>query len=229
MRIVLIGVAGIGTCLLSFLPRFLAYKETRKVELVLVDGDAFDARNLDRQSFSEQGNKAEVKAKDLRAEFPSLTVFAVPEYVTLRTIKRIIRSASTILLAVDNHATRLLVSQRCQELRNVTLISGGNDLETGSVQVYRRRRGENISHPLEFFHSEIRDPKDQNPGEILDCFQMASEGDPQIVIANMAAALGMACALYQVLEGILPAEENYFNIRTGVFRLAERSMYVASS
>lgn len=220
--ITLIGVGGIGTCLLSFLPRFLAYQTRMPRELVLVDGDAFEARNAARQSFSEQGNKAEVKAKELRAMFPHLTVLAVPEYVTHKNARSLIKRRDIVLLAVDNHATRLLVSQRCQQLHDVTLISAGNDLEIGSCQAYIRKKGVDITCPIETFHPEIQNPQDTNPGEDLDCFQMAAEGEPQIVITNMAAALGMAMTLYQILEGNAPAGEIYFNIRAGEFRARER-------
>lgn len=225
----LIGVGGIGTCLLSFLPRFLAYQSKEPLELLLIDGNTFEASNVTRQSFSVQGNKAEVKARELATEFPSLTVLAIPAYVTSKNVRKMIRAGDTVLLAVDNHATRLLVSRRCQQLQNITLISVGNDLVTGSCQVYKRTKGVELYHPLEFFHPEIQNPQDENPGETLDCFQMAAAGDPQLVITNMAAALGMASVLYQLLEEMVPPEEIYFDISSGAFRPAERSMHAANS
>lgn len=155
LKLKLIGVGGIGTNLLSFLPRYLAYQQKEGVELTLVDGKVFLANNIARQSFLSQGNKAEVKAKELRKEFPSLTVLAVPEYVTVKNIRWLVENNDVVLLAVDNNATRLLVSRRCQRLANIMLISGGNDLETGSVQVYIRRNRKNLTNSIEKIHPEM--------------------------------------------------------------------------
>lgn len=224
MNIKLIGIGGIGTGLLSFLPRYLAHQRADEVTLILIDGDTFEARNEDRQAFREQGNKAVVKAAEQLVDFPSLTTLAVPEYVTPQNIQEIVEEGDIVLLAVDNHATRKLVSDRCRQLANVVLISAGNDLETGNAQIYIRREGENLTNPIDEFHPEIANPADHNPGVDLNCLAQAEEGDPQIVITNMAAAVSMACYLYQFLEERQPADEVYFNIGTSVFARAERSV-----
>ena len=225
VHIKLIGVGGIGTSFLSFMTRYFAYQESRAVELILVDGDSFEARNRERQAFplEDQGNKAEVKARELRAEFTNVTIRAIPEYVTPDNVRDIIQRHDIVLLAVDNHATRKLVSRRCKELWDVTLISGGNDLVDGSVMVHVRKGRENLTNPIEMHHPEIMDPQDVNPGVILDCMALAADGEPQLIPTNMAAALGMACALYQILTGVTPAGETYFDITLpGIFRARER-------
>lgn len=219
LRLKVIGIGGVGTNLLAFLPRYLAYqwKDRGKVEVTLVDGDRFEGRNEERQIFDTQGNKAEVTAARLRREFPSLAVFSVAEFVTPQNIKDVIRPRDTVLLAVDNHATRKLVFDRCRELSNVTLISAGNDLVDGSVMVYIRKKGKDVTDPVRL-HPEIQFPQDRNPGEDPSCIALAAAGEPQLVLTNMAAALGMAMVLFQILGGHLPAEEIYFDIGTGVFR-----------
>jgi molybdopterin/thiamine biosynthesis adenylyltransferase len=224
MRIKLIGVGGIGTCLLTFLPRYLAHSREERVELFLIDGDSFEARNLDRQAFTDQGNKAQVKAQELRQLFTSLTTVSVPQFVTHDNVAKLIMGDDVVLLCVDNHATRRLVSSRCKRLANIVLISGGNDLETGNVQVYIRRKGREQTNPIDHYHPEIRYPKDTNPGEDPSCLERVADGEPQLLIANMAAALGMASAFYQVLEGRQPAEETYFDIGTCTFKPVERRL-----
>lgn len=218
-RLKVIGIGGTGTNLLAFVPRYLAYQweSKRGVEVTLVDGDKFEGRNEDRQIFDEQGNKADVTAARLRREFPSLTVLSIPEFVTPQNVREIVRPRDVVLLAVDNHATRKLVFDRCRGLSNVTLISAGNDLVDGSVMVYIRKKGKDVTDPVRL-HPEIQFPQDRNPGEDPSCMALAAEGEPQIVITNMAAALGMAMALFQFLKGRVPAEETYFDIWDGVFR-----------
>ena len=60
MRVKVIGIGGIGGCLLPVLCKFLDFKTSDKVTLVLVDGDSYETKNLDRQFFDDFGNKAEV-------------------------------------------------------------------------------------------------------------------------------------------------------------------------
>lgn len=222
LKLKVIGIGGIGTNLLAFLPRYLAYQQKEGVELTLVDGDTFESRNAERQAFKMPGNKAEVKARELREEFPSLAIFAEPVYVTQGNVRQLIQGGDIVLLCVDNHATRLLVSRRCKELANVVLISAGNDLVTGNCQVYIRKNRKHLTVPIEQYHPEIRFPQDKNPGEDPSCLAQAAAGEPQLVITNMAAALGMAMSLFQILEGDIPAGEVYFNVRTGEFRSKER-------
>lgn len=226
IHVKVIGIGGTGGCLMStnLLPRYLAFQREEQFDITLIDGDRFEARNLARQAFQEQGNKAEVKARELRREFPQLTIWAVPAYVTPKNVAQIVEEGDIVLLAVDNHKTRLLVSQRCQELTDVTLISGGNFLVEGNAQVYTKRKGKNLTNPIETFHPEIRNPEDHNPGEDPDCLLQVAEGEPQLVITNMAAALSMACYLFQILEGEQPAEEVNFSIRTGEFLVQRRRL-----
>jgi len=177
---------------------------------------------VERQAFSSPGNKAEVKAAELREEFSRLTVFSEPVFVSKGNVRTLIEGGDIVLLAVDNHATRLLVSRRCKQLANVVLISAGNDLATGNCQVYIRRKRKSLTVSIETYHPEIRFPQDKNPGEDPSCLLQAAEGEPQLVITNMAAALGMAMFLFQILEGDIPAGEVYFNVRSGEFRIKER-------
>ena len=68
--------------------------------------------------------------------FNKSTFQAIPEYVTEENIAQIITEKTYVLLAVDNHATRKLVSDHCGTKESVTLISGGIGGSMGHVQVY---------------------------------------------------------------------------------------------
>jgi len=91
-----------------------------------------------------------------------------------------------VVLAVDNHATRKLVTDHCAErLRDVCLVSGGNDgIEEradgtrlrgtyGGCQVYLRRDGVDVTPSLSRYHAEIREPADKAPDE-LGCVEAAA-------------------------------------------------------
>src|ERR671924_2033126 len=126
--------------------------------LVLVDGDAYEPSNRERQVFPESAigsNKAEALAKAYRG---GLTVQAVADYLTEANAATVIRDGDIVLLAVDNHWTRFVVDRHLATMDEVTLISGGNDETDGNVQLVRRRNGEFVDGGLAEIHAEIGEP-----------------------------------------------------------------------
>lgn len=224
MQIKVIGLGGIGSCLVPILARFLNYHVGAKdesVELTLIDGDDYEERNRERQEFHRPGNKAEVMAERLRKELANLRLRAKPEYVTGDNVVRLIRDGDVVLLCPDNHATRKLLSDRFEELENGLLISGGNELTTGNVQIYIRKSGRDVTLPIaNRFHPEIQNPNDRNPGEGACRARVASE--PQILVMNNAVADRMLVALYAYLRGRLNWDEEYLDILSGNHRKVYR-------
>ena len=150
-RVVFIGLGGVGKYVSQTAATFLAGLQgampDQETNLLLVDGDAFSFSNTYRMDVPEFGNKAEAIGKGMLHSYdvPGFSVRWKPEYVTKDNISEIIQSGDCVFLSVDNHATRKLVSEYCQTLRDVVLISGGNDgVEEGmrgtygNVQVYMR-------------------------------------------------------------------------------------------
>ncbi|MFL5754766.1 MAG: ThiF family adenylyltransferase, partial [Chloroflexota bacterium] len=141
-RVVLIGCGGIGSQLLDPLCRYLAHRPEPRPLLVLVDGDAFEARNLSRQACTRRDlgtNKAEALARVARDA--GVGCQAIGEHVDEANVGAIIRDGDIVLLAVDNHRTRAIVDRHVASLDSATLISGGNDQTDGNVQLVRRRDG----------------------------------------------------------------------------------------
>jgi molybdopterin/thiamine biosynthesis adenylyltransferase len=213
LEIKVIGIGGIGGALLPHLARYLQTSEDR-VRVTLVDGDAFETRNADRQAFPTLGNKAKVKATELAQQFEGLSFRAIPEFVTPENIGAIIRSGDVVFLGVDNHKTRRLVSDHCQMLDDVVLISGGNDCTDGNVQVYRRRSGRDLTLPLTRFHPEIADPQDRSPHE-MSCDELSQRAAPQLLFMNLAVASAMLNAFYAWRLGKLDYGEVYLDILAG--------------
>jgi molybdopterin/thiamine biosynthesis adenylyltransferase len=212
-EIKIIGIGGIGCALLPFLARYLHYRGERD-RITLIDGDEFQRSNADRQSFGTPGNKARVKAAELAQEFDGLSFRAIPDFITETNIGRHVQDGDVIFLAVDNHKTRKLVSDYCEKLTGITLISGGNDFTDGNVQVYIRDAGRDRTAPITRFHPEIRNPQDRSPAE-MSCEELMERGTPQLLFTNLAVASAMLNAFYGCCEQKLQYGEVYLDILEG--------------
>src|SRR3989344_4791258 len=199
-NIKIIGVGGISTCLLPPLCRLLNFEEEGvRQRVVLVDGDEFKPENAKRQAFKSLGNKASVKARELAREFSEISFRAVPEFVGPDNIVDIVEEGDIVFMCVDNHPTRKLVSDHCETLNDCVLVSGGNELVDGNVQVHVRRNGENVTDPITKFHPEIQNPKGRSPAE-MSCEERALEKSSlQIIPTNMNAAAIMLARFWLVI------------------------------
>jgi hypothetical protein len=158
-RVVLIGCGGIGNQLLDPLCRYLAHRPEPRPLLVLVDGDVFEASNLNRQACSRSDlgtNKAEALARVARET--GVASQAIGELVDETNVGVIVREGDIVLLAVDNHRARALIDRHVASLDNATLISGGNDETDGNVQLVRRRDGWSVDGHLVEIHPEANAP-----------------------------------------------------------------------
>lgn len=198
-RLVIMGLGSGGWILAYFASFFLNFLRGCEWIVSLVDGDKYTSRNAAYQRFSKLGNKAKVQRKLLSKEFRRIRFQAIPEYVTEDNIAEIIPEDSWVLIAVDNHATRKLVSGHCGMLENVILISGGIGGPRGHVQVYIRRNGVDVTPPLMYLHPEIENPDDFSPAVRQHCDDMASS-EPQLLFASLTTAAMALNAFYTILQ-----------------------------
>lgn len=217
LTIRVIGVGGIGSCLLENLCRVLNYGCSMyafdEVSIGLIDGDQYEEKNKPRQRFDERGNKANVTVKRMEDKFPDLYFKAFPLYINDDNVKLFLEGADVIFLCVDNHKTRRLVCHHCAEQENVVLISGGNDSgdegslgQMGDVQVFIRKDGENKTLPPHEYHQEIEHPpeNDQHPDEVEEregCLEEQVSA-PQLLISNNFAATLMLNAFHGLVTGL---------------------------
>jgi hypothetical protein len=216
-KIALIGMGGVGSIVAQFVVLFVASLRSR-FQCLLVDGDAYSPENAYRVAFPEMGNKAEVQAFSLSAQFgrPGLSLRPFAAYLTEENCREVIEEGDFVLLACDNHATRRLASRRLGELNDGVLISGGNDGvgpgqrgTYGNVQLYGRAAGRDaFGAPLDRFHPEIARPADRRPDE-LSCEELAQTGQPQLLFANLAVASAMCNALLRLI--MPPANERVYD------------------
>ena len=231
-QIKVIGAGGIGLHLLPPLCRFLNYHaEIDSADIHIIDGDEFEARNQERQAFDELGNKAEVTQRTYADEYRNLMFIAHSTYLTEDNIVFHIRDNDVIFCCVDNHSTRKIVIERCQELDDVVLISGGNDLTDGNVSVYVREGGEDITRcPLEVYPEIANPPEgDKNPGDVDEDREAGCDADaeaaPQIVFANNMIAALMCNAFYNItLDQHRRYGDVYMDIVSNSARQNERAM-----
>lgn len=217
LKVKIIGTGGIGGCLIDPLCRVLNYGSAvysfGDVEIGLIDGDEYEERNRDRQAFRERGNKADVTARRLEKEFPNLVFRSHPVYIDEANIGLFIEDGDVVFLCVDNHKTRRMVTRHCEDvLKDVVLISGGNNLTDGNMQVFIREKGQNLTDPLDsVFHPEIANPTDKHPSEVeikTGCLAMVASA-PQLLIANNMAAALMLNGFHDWLTDVFSKEDAF--------------------
>lgn len=210
-----IGLGGIGSILTDKVSRFLNFStsEDQSVKIVLIDGDEYEEKNMERQDFTRMGNKAESKAMELQNKFRNITFESVPHYIDPDNVARVIDEDDIVFVAVDNHKTRKVISDYVsKKLKNVVVISGGNELTDGNVQRYVRKGGVNITPRLTDYHPEINNPVDKLPTE-MSCEEL-SHSEPQLYFTNLTVATYMCQMLHNTLNGKFDVSEVYFDMGT---------------
>ncbi len=221
-----VGLGGIGQIVATFLVRFLRGSVKHAARVVLYDGDDFESGNDRRMSVPGlYENKATALQARLAAEcsVSPVTVLAVPEFVTPDNIEQLVPGGpgESVLLCVDNHATRNLVGEYVRGLDNICLISGGNDGvgpdsggtmrhgTAGNVQVHLRTGGKDLTPPITEHHPEIANPRDRRPDEQSCTELMVSV--PQILFTNLSAASWMLDTWFLHAAGELHYSELVFD------------------
>jgi hypothetical protein len=217
-----LGCGGIGEKVIRYLCVQLSSLNV-SCRMVLCDGDAFEPSNAARMFFSKPGNKASVLRGDLLPFVgESLALIAIEEYLTADNAPQMIRENDIVFCCVDNHKSRRLLVEHARHLRNVVVISGGNDgIEIrdekqrrgtyGTVQIWIRRDNRDVTPDLMRFHPEIRDAADRHPSE-KSCGELSA---PQLLLTNLAVAGAMLNAFLLLICGQLHYSELCLDIAAG--------------
>ena len=132
-KITVIGCGGIGGETIEMLARMGIG------ELVLVDKDAFDLSNLNRQtlaSIKDLGlDKSAVAAEKVRTINPYVKTTTFNEHVDLSNIDKIIGDSDIVIDALDNVLTRVIVSRKAKEKR-IPYIHGAIHGTLGQITVF---------------------------------------------------------------------------------------------
>ncbi len=132
-KIAVIGCGGIGGETIEMLARMGVG------ELNLVDEDAFDLSNLNRQtlaSLKEVGlDKSQVAKEKVRLINPYVKVNFFNETVTDKNVDEIIADSDIVIDCLDNVKTRVIVS-RCAKNKNIPFIHGAIHGTMGQITVF---------------------------------------------------------------------------------------------
>ena len=132
-KITVIGCGGIGGETIEMLARMGVG------ELVLVDKDAFDLSNLNRQTLATIADlgldKSSVAAEKVRLINPYVKTNIIHEHVDAGNIDKVIGDSDIVIDALDNVLTRVIVSRTAKE-KGIPYIHGAIHGTLGQITVF---------------------------------------------------------------------------------------------
>src|SRR5690349_3542877 len=115
----LIGAGGTGS---HFIGPVLAYlnswhnNEGGEWNFTIIDGDSYEAKNLERQMFNPQYVGMN-KAQALATAYSQYPVQPIAQFVGEHELRQIMDEGSVIFLGVDNYSVRALVEKIAYDLK----------------------------------------------------------------------------------------------------------------
>lgn len=189
MKTYLIGAGGVGSWLAASLVRLI-----KPENLVVVDGDALEEKNLDRQLFTRDHigrNKADALAELYGCD-------AIPDWYGGTTVEHDRRDI--IIGVVDNHPARASILSACDYYGCMAIIAA-NEVHSAEAYVYLPDwKGTNLD-PREYY-PEITQVTEGDPrAAAIGCTGEAQKANRQLVSANFnAAALAQSLFVCWAME-----------------------------
>jgi len=194
-KITVIGCGGIGGETIEMLARMGIG------ELVLVDEDAFDLSNLNRQtlaSLKDLGlSKSAVAADKVRLINPYVKVTAFHEHVDGNNIDIIIGDSDIVIDALDNVLTRVIVSRKALE-KGIPYIHGAIHGTLGQITVFLPNSDKTYE---EMFN--LPSQGKELDGETIKALKNVTSGVPPVIgpTPNLIGCLE-AIEAYKILTGV---------------------------
>lgn len=194
-KITVIGCGGIGGETIEMLARMGIG------ELVLVDEDAFDLSNLNRQtlaSLKDLGlSKSAVAADKVRLINPYVKVTAFHEHVDKDNIDVIIGDSDIVIDALDNVLTRVIVSRKALE-KGIPYIHGAIHGTLGQITVF-------LPNSDKTYEEMFNLPSQGNElnEETIEALKNVTSGVPPVIgpTPNLIGCLE-AMEAYKILTGV---------------------------
>ena len=151
-RVLIVGCGGLGGNLISIFSRIGIGN------LRIIDGDVFEATNLNRQLFSEipvlGQNKARVAAERLLRINPQITVDVVEDFLTEENAPVLLQGCDIVVDALDNIPGRRLLAEACENA-GIPLVYGA--ISGWVAQAALSLPGDNLVHTLYPDDTVVRD------------------------------------------------------------------------
>ena len=199
LSIIVVGCGGTGTFFLKELGRALSGEENPGVkELLIVDGDTVEKKNLLRQAFSLEDigeNKAKVFADILGDAFDlKFPIRYLDRYIEKEQDLPDEHSDVLVIGCSDNGACRKVLDDYFLSPKrgNVWYYDAGNSFLEGQVIYAVKEYGKIVSPPGSFYGSYT----EEKPRSEMSCEEL-NNVTPQHILANMQAA---TLLLYGALE-----------------------------
>lgn len=194
-KITVIGCGGIGGETIEMLARMGIG------ELVLVDKDAFDLSNLNRQTLAlitDLGlDKSAVAKEKVRLINPYVKVTTFNEHVDQSNIDKIIGDSDIVIDALDNVLTRVIVSRTAKE-KGIPYIHGAIHGTLGQVTVFLPNSDKTYEEMfnLPSIGKELND-------ETIEALKNVTSGVPPVIgpTPNLIGCLE-AFEAYKVITGV---------------------------
>ena len=194
-KITVIGCGGIGGETIEMLARMGIG------ELVLVDKDAFDLSNLNRQtlaSIADLGlDKSAVAAEKVRLINPYVNVTTFNEHVDLTNIDKVIGDSNIVIDALDNVLTRVIVSRKAKE-KGIPYIHGAIHGTMGQITVFLPNSDKTYEEMfnLPSIGKELND-------ETIEALKNVTSGVPPVIgpTPNLIGCLE-AFEAYKIITGV---------------------------
>jgi molybdopterin/thiamine biosynthesis adenylyltransferase len=188
----LIGAGGVASYLLPVL-----IKSFHPDNLVIVDKDTLEKRNLDRQMF--QPSQVGMSKAQALADLYYNRAQIIEDWFTIDTL--LPEDIDAIICVADNHVARHAALLKSEEL-NVMCYLGGNEFLDSQAMVYHRDWRGTKRDPL------IRYPEiaTDETGSPMRCQGEAQVIHPQLAVANMGCAAKLLHLMW-VYERWLPEQK----------------------
>lgn len=236
-RVVVVGCGGIASHFVPYLIRSLEFQAPGST-IILIDGDSYEDKNMNRQVFTKLGNKAQVLRNDIAPGFPNTVVIAKAAWIVAEgqegedeqegisrlAPSQLFEEGDFVFSLVDNFATRKIIFDAGKDFEEIDILTGGNDEQLfGSMYHYIRREGEDYTAHPGTFHEEFVNPGDKNPGS-LSCEERAKiEGGTQIVAANQGVSVQLLAKVSHYMLGTEEQKMSSEKITEVMFNLADGS------
>ena len=194
-KITVIGCGGIGGETIEMLARMGIG------ELVLVDEDAFDMSNLNRQTFAslpELGlEKSKVAAEKVRLINPYVKTTVFSEHADQTNIEKIIGDSDIVIDALDNVLTRVITSRKAKEFE-IPFIHGAIHGTMGQITVFMPNSEK--SYEEMFNLPSLGKELDE---ETLEALKNVTSGVPPVIgpTPNLIGCLE-AMEAYKIITGV---------------------------
>ena len=194
-KITVIGCGGIGGETIEMLARMGIG------ELILVDEDAFDLSNLNRQTLASLADvgldKSAVAKEKVRLINPYVKVTNYNEHVDSTNIDKIIGDSDIVIDALDNVLTRVIVSRKAKE-KGIPYIHGAIHGTLGQITVFLPETDKTYE---EMFN--LPSNGKELTEDVLDALKNVTSGVPPVIgpTPNLIGCLE-AMEAFKILTGV---------------------------